>query len=192
MKKIAVVYHSGFGHTEVLAKAVSEGASTETSTSTLIKIHSDGNITDNEWQALNDADGIIFGAPTYMGAASGPFKIFQDATSKPWFQHQWKDKIAGGFTNSGSMSGNKVNTLLQFVTLAMQHGMIWAGPGMFAGKNKENHISDPEVENRLGGYIGAMAQSENESPEISPPTGDVAFAKSYGKRIAEITSKFNS
>ncbi len=192
MNTIAIVYHSGFGHTEVIAKAVAEGAKTENSTSQLIKIHQDGNITENEWQQLNDANAIIFGAPTYMGAASGPFKIFQDATSKPWFQHLWKDKIAGGFTNSGSMSGNKVNTLLQFVTLAMQHGMIWAGPGMFAGKNKEAHIPDPEVANRLGGYIGAMAQSENDSPENTPPAGDIAFAKAYGERIAEVTIKFNS
>ncbi len=191
MKTITIVYHSGFGHTEVLAKAVADGAKTENSASLLIKIHPDGNITETEWQQLNDADAIIFGAPTYMGAASGPFKIFQDATSKPWFKHLWKDKIAGGFTNSGSMSGNKVNTLLQFVTLAMQHGMIWAGPGMFASPNKEHHIPDPEGENRLGGYIGAMAQSENESPEITPPSGDIAFAKSYGKRIAELTLKFN-
>jgi NAD(P)H dehydrogenase (quinone) len=33
------------------------------------------------WAALDAADAIIFGAPTYMGSASAPFKAFMDATS---------------------------------------------------------------------------------------------------------------
>ena len=57
---------------------------------------------------LDAADAIIFGAPTYTSSISGPFKVFMDATSKKWFAHAWKDKIAAGFTNSGSHSGDKL------------------------------------------------------------------------------------
>ena len=63
------------------------------------------------WDKLNAADGIIFGAPTYMGGVSAPFKAFIDAASKVWFQQGWKDKTAAGFTNSGSYSGDKLSAL---------------------------------------------------------------------------------
>ena len=69
-------------------------------------------LTSDEAQGrLNDlelADAIIFGAPTYMGGASGPFKTFIDSTSKSYATGAWKDKIAAGFTNSASRSGDKV------------------------------------------------------------------------------------
>lgn len=34
-------------------------------------------------------------------------------TLKRWFTLAWKDKIAAGFTNSGSYSGNKLASLQQ-------------------------------------------------------------------------------
>ena len=47
---------------------------------------------------LSVSDAIIFGAPTYMGMASGLFKCFADATAPYWFDQSWKGKLAGGFT----------------------------------------------------------------------------------------------
>ncbi len=66
MAKTAVVFHSGYGHTERLAKVVAEGAAAE-----LIAIDQEGNISDEAWQKLDEADAIIFGSPTYMGARPG-------------------------------------------------------------------------------------------------------------------------
>lgn len=113
--KTAVVYHSGFGHTKRLAEIVAEGAS-----ASLIAIDAEGNIQQDEWEALNEADAIIFGSPTYMGGPSWQFKKFADASSKPWFEEKWKDKVFGGFTNSASINGDKLNTLQYFVLLACE------------------------------------------------------------------------
>ena len=77
---------------------------------------------DQHWDDLAAADAIIFGAPTYMGGASGDFKKFADASSKPWSAQAWKDKIAGGFTNSALLNGDKYNTLMYFVTLQHLRG----------------------------------------------------------------------
>jgi multimeric flavodoxin WrbA len=63
--KTAVIYHSGYGHTQRIAQVVAEGAGAH-----LITIDADGNITDAEWDILNAADAIIFGSPTYMGVVS--------------------------------------------------------------------------------------------------------------------------
>ena len=63
------------------------------------------------------ADAIVFGAPTYMGGASAPMKAFIDATSKPWYARAWKNKLAGGFTNSGGYSGD-------IAALARRHSIL--------------------------------------------------------------------
>ncbi len=184
--KIAVVYHSGYGHTEVIAKAVYEGTLEMKGTeSKLIKVSPEGKISEADWQTLEKSDAIIFGAPTYMGSLSGPFKMFIDTTSKIFFEQKWKNKIAGGFTNSGGLSGDKLSSMLELVILAGQHGMIWVSPGILP----ESPYA-PENINRLGSYLGVMAQSDQGSPETTPPSGDIKTAKLYGKHIAEVAEKF--
>ena len=79
MSKIAIVYHSGYGHTKKVAEAVAEGSG-----GTLIAIDAEGNLSADDWVSLAAADAIIFGSPTYMGAASWQFKKFADASSKVW------------------------------------------------------------------------------------------------------------
>ncbi|MBU6272842.1 MAG: flavodoxin family protein [Betaproteobacteria bacterium] len=179
MTAIVIAYHSGYGHTRRVAQAVQQGAAALAGTQvTLLDVTA---IDDAGWAALGAADAIVFGAPTYMGGPSGPFKVFADATAKAWFTQAWKDKLAGGFTCSLSMSGDKFSTLSYFVTLAMQHGMIWVGTGTHPAATP----GDPNAINRLGGYLGVMAQADNVPPEQSPPEGDLASARDYGRRIAE-------
>jgi multimeric flavodoxin WrbA len=86
MSKTVVVYHSGYGHTQRVAQFVAEGAKAQ-----LIAIDADGNLSDADWTAINAADAIIFGSPTYMGMASWQFKKFADATAKQWRSGAWKD-----------------------------------------------------------------------------------------------------
>jgi NAD(P)H dehydrogenase (quinone) len=82
MKKISVVYHSGYGHTTNQANAIVNGiGSVENVNASLIAIDQAGEITESDWQALDAADAVIFGSPTYMGMASWRFKRFADTSS---------------------------------------------------------------------------------------------------------------
>lgn len=174
MAKTVVVYHSGYGHTQRVAEFVAQGASAE-----LIAIDADGNISDEQWQAVDAADAVIFGSPTYMGMASWQFKKFADLSSKRWFSGAWRDKVAGGFTISASPSGDKLSTVQYFITLAMQHGMIWVGqPEMNDGTT-----------NRIGSNSGVMAQVGPTSPAADIPQGDLDTATAYGKRVADVATK---
>ncbi|HPU53867.1 MAG TPA: flavodoxin family protein [Burkholderiaceae bacterium] len=179
MAHLVVAYHSGYGHTRKLAEAVVAGAaSAPGARATLLEVET---IDDAGWDLLGAADAIVFGAPTYMGGASAPFKVFADASAKAWFSQLWKDKLAGGFTCSLHMSGDKFSTLMYFATLAMQHGMIWVGTGTHGAATP----GDPQAVNRLGGYLGVMGQADNVPPEQSPPAGDIESARLYGRRIAD-------
>jgi len=174
MAKTIVVYHSGYGHTERLAQFVAQGAKAQ-----LIAIDADGNISDDDWLALDAADAIIFGSPTYMGMASWQFKKFADATSKRWYTQAWKNKVAAGFTISASLSGDKLSTLQYFITLAMQNGMIWVGQLAAGGAGLD----------RLGSSSGLMAQVGPTSPAAEIPQTDLDTAKAYGERVAQLADK---
>lgn len=78
MSDVVVVYHSGYGHTRVMAEAVVLGVERHVgSTCRLISVED----VDTQWEHLHRADAIIFGAPTYMGSASASFKGFMEATA---------------------------------------------------------------------------------------------------------------
>jgi len=181
MSKIVVVYHSGYGHTAKQAQSVAQGANAE-----LIAIDTEGNLTEAQWATLQAADAIIFGSPTYMGSVSWQFKKFADASSKPWFSQNWKDKIFGGFTNSATMNGDKHSTLHYMITLAMQHSGIWVGTGMMPSNAKAAKRDDV---NYVGSFAGAMMQtpSDASADEVNP--GDLETARRYGARIAEVTAR---
>lgn len=184
MTKVAVVYHSGYGHTKRVAETVAAGANAE-----LIAIDAEGNVSEADWDTLNAADAIVFGAPTYMGSPSWQFKKFADATSKAWFTQAWKDKVFGGFTNSASFNGDKQVSLIYLNTLASQHGGIWVSLGLPPSNAKAATRNDI---NNLGGSVGLLVQSPSDASVDEIPQGDLDTAKLYGQRIAEITAKIKA
>jgi multimeric flavodoxin WrbA len=177
---IAVAYHSGYGHTAVLAEAVRDGAAGEGAVVHLIKVDA---IIEQQWELLDSADAIVFGSPTYMGGASAAFHTFAEESAKRWFTLSWKDKLAAGFTNSGSKSGDKLNTLQYFSLLAAQHGMTWVNLGLHPGWN----VSDGSENdlNRLGFFLGAGAQTNNDEGPEAVHKADITTAEHLGRRLVE-------
>lgn len=185
MKQVAIVYFSGYGHTKKQAEAIMEGAGSVSGVQVhAIAVSPEGDISENSWTTLEQSDAIIMGSPTYMGGPAWQFKKFADASSKPWFEQKWKNKLAAGFTNSASMNGDKLATLNYFFTLSMQHSMLWAGTGLMPSSAKNAQRDDI---NYLGSFSGLMAQSPSDaSPEEGPLPGDLETARIFGQRIAEL------
>jgi NAD(P)H dehydrogenase (quinone) len=185
--RIAIAYHSGYGHTAKQAEAVARGAASIPGTT--VELLSVAELTGELWAALERADAIIFGAPTYMGGPSGVFKTFADASAKVWFEDRWRDKLAAGFTTSGHMQGDKLNTLVYFAILAAQHGMHWINLGMKGGWDTSK--GSAEDLNRLGAWLGAMAQAnKDQDAAIVPPPSDLLTAEALGRRVATAARQF--
>ncbi|SFG45344.1 flavodoxin family protein [Streptomyces mirabilis] len=178
---VSIAYHSGFGHTAVLAEAVRDGVTTAGATAHLINVEA---ISEEQWNLLDASDAIVFGSPTYMGTASAVFHAFAEASSKRWFNQVWKDKIAAGFTISGGKSGDKLNTLQYFTVLAGQHHMHWVGLGLMPGWNAST-ASENDL-NRLGFFLGAAAQSNQDQGVEGVHKADIATAAELGKRVVEV------
>lgn len=185
MSKVAIVYHSGFGHTQALAEAVAFGARAVVGTSVSLIPVAEAEARAAE---LDAADAIVFGSPTYMGGLSAEFARFKDWTSSRWMQGAWRNKLAAGFTVSASWNGDKHNTLYQLLTLAVQHGMIWVGLGLPPGNNSSTgSIADL---NRLGASIGAMGQANADQGVEGIAASDFKTFEALGGRVAEATQRW--
>ncbi len=180
MSKIVIVFHSGYGHTAKIAQAVAEGSG-----GTLLAIDAEGNLPEGGWEQLAAARAIVFGSPTYMGSVSWQFKKFADASSKPWYSQQWKNKLAAGFTNSATMNGDKLSTLHYLFTLSQQHSMLWVGTGMMPSNSKAATRNDL---NFVGSSSGLMTATPSDASTDEMVAGDIATAKAFGQRVAEATA----
>ena len=175
MSSIVILYHSGRGHTEAQANAVCAGVRSVAGIKVLLLKAAD---VDAHWDDLNRA-------PTYFGSASADFKSFMEKTGDIWHSQLWQDKLAAGFTNSAAHNGDKLNTLLQLFIFAMQHGMHWIGLGLLPGNNSTT--ASPDDLNRLGAWVGAMAQSHTDlGSDKAPPIADLDTARHLGRRVALI------
>ncbi|MEM9538424.1 MAG: flavodoxin family protein [Cyanobacteria bacterium P01_E01_bin.42] len=191
MVKVAIVYFSGTGHTHLMAEAIAAGVNKVADTEVeLLRIVGE-NIEKGRWKndevlaKLEAADAIIFGSPTYMGGIAAQFKAFIDAASAAWFAQKWKDKIAAGFTHSGSPSGDKQGTLIYLATNASQHSMIWVN-------NCEMPMQEDGT-NRLGAFLGVMGNTPADPSRKEPllDSSDRLTSEKFGQRIAEATKRWN-
>lgn len=187
--KIAIIYHSGYGHTKTLAEAVARGAQSVEGVETRLFFATDITPESGEvWAYLDEADAHIYGSPTYMGSISAGLKqLFEQKPAiERWSQGAWANKIAAGFSNSASPSGDKFNTLVDIMAWAMQSGMLWLGLAEPPAGKDGGNVEDV---NRLGGWIGAMAQSVGHD---DPLPGDLKTGESLGRRVAQTAQRWNS
>ncbi len=179
---VVVAYHSGFGHTATLAGAVADGARAGGAAVRTISV--DG-LTDDDWAALDGADAIIFGCPTYMGNVSAGFQAFAERTGRRCMDGTWRDKVGAGFTNSGAKAGDKLQTLSALAVFAAQHHMHWVNLGLTAGWNASG-ASEFDL-NRLGFWLGAGAATDVDAESAGLHDADLRTAAHLGRRVATVT-----
>jgi multimeric flavodoxin WrbA len=186
MTTVAIVYHSGYGHTQAIAEAVAAGVQGVPGVRTTLVPTSEAEAREAE---LDAADAIVFGSPTYMGGVSADFARFKDWTSRKWMARSWQDKLAAGFTVSASWGGDKQNTIYQLLTLAQQHGMVWVGLGLAPGNNHSGGSSDDL--NRTGASLGVMAQANADQGNEGIGASEFRTAQALGKRVAEAALRWH-
>ena len=183
---IAVAYHSGFGHTALLADAVAAGARDAGAHVTAVSVDA---MSDEAWDVLDGADAIVFGSATYMGNVSAAFQSFAEQTGRRCMNGTWRDKVSAGFTNSGARSGDKLHTLTSLAVFAAQHHMHWVTLGLAPGWNSSTSTEDNL--NRQGFFLGAGAQTDVDAPPEGVHPSDVATCHHLGRRVALVTRQLN-
>jgi NAD(P)H dehydrogenase (quinone) len=182
-KRIATIYDHELCFTKTLSRYIDIGIQSENVESTTYEAKF---ICEN-LQLLDDVDSIIFGTPTYFGNVSTNIKKLMDSTVDIWDNKKWNNKIAAGFTHSSALSGDKLGALMSIFIFAQQHGMMWIGVDL---KSNEM-LKDSDVKlNRLGSWMGLMAESPNKDKKLEINVSDIKTAEYFGARIARITKKF--
>lgn len=187
MKRVGIIYFSKSDVTGQLARALMEGLQSSGPID-LLEYHITGQeIIEGRFRneaillSLTDCQAIVFGSPTYMGGPAAQFKAFADATSEIWCDQAWSGKLAAGITSGSAPNGDQSNTLHYFMTLASQHGMLWAGVDSALGYDKKDI-------NRLGSQPGVTAHS----PDGLLHEVDRATAIYLGERIASLLQTFSN
>lgn len=181
-KRIAIIYNHQDCFTKLLSDYICNGILSQ---GIQPEPYEAGFICQN-LKLLDEVNSIIFGTPTYFGNVSAGVKKFMDSTVKIWENKKWNNKIAAGFTHSSALSGDKLTALLALFIFAQQHGMIWTGLDLKSNERSENTNVNL---NRLGSWIGFMAESPSKNKKTQVNLGDISTAEYFGARIAKITKK---
>lgn len=195
MTTVSIVYYSGSGITDGIAKLIAQGVESVDSVECHVLRINGEHIINGRWQdeetldTLNASQAIILGGPTYMGSLASQFKAFMDKTSELWATQVWKNKISAGFTSCSSPAGDNLSCLLQLAIFAAQHGMIWVGQSELP----EKYVSggSPDDANRLGSFLGLATQVSVGQPLEKSPSGDLKTAKLFGRRVSEVADAFS-
>lgn len=195
MTTVSVVVHSRQGRGLALAERIAAGAEDVGGTEVHLLQLTPGQVTDGRWAdarvtaRLAESDAIVFGSTTYMGSLSWVFKAFMESAFDQWVVQDWKDKFAGGFTNSSSQSGDKLLALQQLAVFAAQMNMFWIPVGDPPGNNWSGGSRDDV--NRLGSWLGVMSQSNvDQGAELAGSHGDMVTARRYGARVARVAARW--
>ncbi|MGZ8165492.1 MAG: NAD(P)H:quinone oxidoreductase [Methylobacter sp.] len=197
MTKVLVLYYSMYGHTEIMAKAVAEGAAGVGGVDVTIKrvpeimpkgvAQKAGAKQDQEAaiatvDELPGYDAIIFGTPTRFGNMCAQMRNFLDQTGQMWLSGGLIGKVASVFTSTATQHGGQETTITSFHTTLLHHGMIIVGvPYSCAEIMNMSEITggSPYGAGTLAGGDGSRQPSENE----------LKIARFQGKHVANIARK---
>lgn len=197
MAKVLVLYYSSYGHIEVMAEAIAEGARSVAGTEVTVKrvpelvpdevAKKSGFKLDQAApiavpQELADYDAIIFGTPTRFGNMCAQMRNFLDQTGAHWLNGSLIGKVGSVFASTASQHGGQESTILSFHITLLHQGMIIVGlPYAAKGQLSLDEISG-------GSPYGATTISAGDGSRW-PSANELELARFQGRHVAEITTK---
>jgi len=195
--KILVLYYSGYGHTEIMAQAVADGAKSVSGVTCDLKrvpelvpeevAKSSGMKTDQEApfavpSDLADYDAVIFGTPTRFGNMAAQMRNFLDQTGGLWMSRALVGKVGSVFTSTASQHGGQETTITSFHSTLLHHGMVIVGlPYSWEGASIMTEIS--------GGTPYGASTIANGDGSRMPSENELEGARFQGAHVARIAGK---
>lgn len=191
--KVLIAFYSRNSATELLAKAIAEGAAGEGAevrlrrarelVSPAVMQQSPGWVERAEkmnarYEAPTEADAdwadaIVLGTPTHFGSISSELKAFVDGLGGLWLQGKLNGKVGSAFGATSSLHGGNESTLLSMYTPMAHLGLIivplgYADPAMF----------------KAGTPYGATHVSKLDT--LEPDAENLAVARFQGRRVTTV------
>lgn len=200
MAKVLVLYYSMYGHIEIMADAIAEGARQVDGVEAVIRrvpeiipedraramgVKLDQKAPTASVEELANYDAIIFGTPTRFGNMAAQMRNFLDQTGKLWMNGSLIGKVGSVFTSSGTQHGGQETTITSFHTTLLHHGMVIVGvPYSCTGLTVMTEITggSPYGSSTLAGGDGKRTPSENE----------LEIARFQGRHVAGIAKRLTA
>ena len=194
MREILVLFDSGYGMTEALAREVCHGVDsvpgmasrlrTVPAVSSTVEAR-DAAVPESgppyvESSDLEECAGMVLGSPTHFGNMTASLKYFFDNTITEWLSGTLSGKPAGVFTSTSSLHGGQETTLLTMAMPLLHHGMILVGLP-YSEKALSTTTSG-------GTPYGASHVSWSRGPD-SLSDDEKTLARALGKRVADIAGR---
>ncbi len=199
MAKVLILYYSMYGHIEIMANAVAEGArsvgNTEVAVKRVPELMSEevargvGAKLDQvapiaTVDELSNYDAIIFGTPTRFGNMCAQMRNFLDQTGRLWLNGGLIGKVGSVFTSTATQHGGQETTITSFHTTLLHHGMVIVGvPYSCQEIMNMSEITggSPYGASTLAGGDGKRQPSDNE----------IKIARFQGAHVAKVASKLS-
>jgi NAD(P)H dehydrogenase (quinone) len=204
--KVLIVYHTTYGHTLLLARAVAEGVASISGVEAVLRRAPEFPQTEKELEAgdgyattiwreqkdipvctvddMREADGMLMGCGTRYGNMIAQLKALIDSTVSLWLEGAMEGKPAGVFTSTASTHGGQEATCLTMMVPLLHLGMLIVG----VPYSTDGMI---HTEARGGTPYGATTIAGPKG-ELAPTTEDLAIARAQGRRVAELARKIRS
>jgi NAD(P)H dehydrogenase (quinone) len=204
--KVLIVYHTVYGHTLLLARAIEEGVKSVSGVEAVFRRapefpHVEKELESGEGYAtkiwreqkaipvctlddLRQADGLLMGSPTRYGNMTAQMKALIDSTASLWLSGAMEGKPAGVFTSTASTHGGQETTCVSMMFPLLHLGMVIVG----VPYSVEGMI---HTEARGGSPYGASTIAGPKG-ELAPTPQDLAICRVQGKRVADLAKKIRS
>jgi NAD(P)H dehydrogenase (quinone) len=204
--KVLIVYHTTYGHTLLLARAVAEGVASISGVEAVLRRAPEFPQTEKELEAgdgyattiwreqkdipvctvddMREADGMLMGCGTRYGNMIAQLKALIDSTVSLWLEGAMEGKPACVFTSTASTHGGQEATCLTMMVPLLHLGMLIVG----VPYSTDGMI---HTEARGGTPYGATTIAGPKG-ELAPTTEDLAIARAQGRRVAELARKIRS
>lgn len=196
MSKVLVLYYSTYGHIEVMANAVAEGAREagaivdvkrvpetvpeEIARASHFKLDQDAPIAAIE--ELESYDAIVIGTGTRFGRVSSQMAAFLDQAGGLWARGALNGKVGAAFTASATQHGGQETTLFSLITNMLHFGMTIVGLDYgFEGQSGHDKV-------RGGAPYGATTIAGGDGSR-HPDEDELAGARYLGARVAKTAEK---
>jgi NAD(P)H dehydrogenase (quinone) len=196
MTKVLILYYSTYGHIEIMAHAVAEGARAEGATVDVMRVPEtvpEERARANHFKLdqsapvatiadLENYDAIVIGTGTRFGRLSSQMAAFLDQAGGLWARGALNGKVGAAFTSTGTQHGGQETTLFSLITNLLHFGMTIVGLDYgFAGQSGHDKV-------RGGAPYGATTIAGGDGSR-QPDEDELAGARYLGARVARTAAK---
>ena len=199
MPHVAVVYHSLYGHSHVMAKAIEQGLQKHAAAGLTVSVHRIPETLPQEvltkmhanppqdhplvtLDDLTKADAFVFGIPTRYGRAPAQWDTFFDQTGQLWASGALVGKLASVFTSTATQHGGQETTLASFMSNFVHHGIIFVPLGY-------THPKIGQVDEVMGGGPWGAGTVTRSDGSRMPTDVEKEIAEHQGEYFGKVVLK---